>query len=701
MSLARPSWGFVGALGLAACGGGGAEGALEASPSRLDFGPVAVGTAASVELRLIASGATPVVVERIAPDDLLAEVIQVVDPPSVLPPNTETPVQVVFQPNRAGPWLGDLEVTPEPESGVDPLRVEVTASGLASQIAVTPSEIDFGRVRIGHTATAAATVENVGLQSAEVRLGVTSAVAGGLGFSVGLDVRATLEPRDRIEVPVYFSPVQDGSQVATLVASGPDGSGAPQQVRLRGDGADSTFELEPSRVSFAGVLVGELRTRVVRVRNLGFENERAVSAEIPAPGRAFGFSVDGFEPAELAPGGALDLEVSFAPSEEGEASSRVVLQFESGERVLLGLEGRAAGRTVPRVRLPGGILDFGEVTVGHVTERQRWVVVEPGPALASSEPREIEPAGTGFELVGAAEQIPGGQHARLGVEFRPGRLGPVEATLRVGTATAGLRARVVGEPVGELAPVPARVDFGRVPRGFESVRRIALRSAGLVGVEGLEAVTEGPFSIVGSAPPDLPRGRVADLWVAFLDRETFAGPRTGRVVLRAPGGPVQLAIPLEAEVRPLPVPEPWLEVGLEWEEEVDLDLHLVLGDADVFDAPGDACFCNPQPDWGVVGAVEDDPWLAVDAARGPAREAIRIDNPTGSAFRVEVVHRGGAPAEARVDVRVNGAQVGEAALRLGAQTRWTVGMIRLSVPAVPTLSLESAPLVRETRTACK
>jgi len=82
---------------------------------------------------------------------------------------------------------------------------------------------------------------------------------------------------------------------------------------------------------------------------------------------------------------------------------------------------------------------------------------------------------------------------------------------------------------------------------------------------------------------------------------------------------------------------PWedLEITLEWNEEVDLDVHLIAPNGAYFEH-SDCFFGNPAPDWGVEGLGEDDPVLNDDDDASGGPEVIDLTAPAPGVYTVMV-----------------------------------------------------------------
>lgn len=82
-------------------------------------------------------------------------------------------------------------------------------------------------------------------------------------------------------------------------------------------------------------------------------------------------------------------------------------------------------------------------------------------------------------------------------------------------------------------------------------------------------------------------------------------------------------------------------VQITWDAEVDLDLHVLNGSSSpLFEIPGDACYCNSNPDWGAAGVAADDPSLDWDERNGFGPETTTILAPAAGRYPVKVHYYG-------------------------------------------------------------
>ncbi|MCK6506423.1 choice-of-anchor D domain-containing protein [Myxococcota bacterium] len=129
------------------------------------------------------------------------------------------------------------------------------------------------------------------------------------------------------------------------------------------------------------------------------------------------------------------------------------------------------------------------------------------------------------------------------------------------------------------------------------------------------------------------------------------------------------------------VPADDLYVLLSWNTgNSDLDLHLVRDDpALYFISPDDACFCNPNPDWGESGSG-DDPQLALDNRVGYGPENINVESPADGQYHVKVHYfqdNSGGSTEATVEIHLSGALAASYSRVLTEDQVWDVATVSL------------------------
>lgn len=127
------------------------------------------------------------------------------------------------------------------------------------------------------------------------------------------------------------------------------------------------------------------------------------------------------------------------------------------------------------------------------------------------------------------------------------------------------------------------------------------------------------------------------------------------------------------------IPADQIHVELVWNtNDSDLDLHLVRSGSEVYDVPGDACYCNQEPDWGVSGEKTDDASLDLDDQWGMGPENINIEVPVEDEYTVYVHYyrdNGGRDTTATVRIYLYGELLDELYGLVNEYDLWKVGVI--------------------------
>ncbi len=139
-------------------------------------------------------------------------------------------------------------------------------------------------------------------------------------------------------------------------------------------------------------------------------------------------------------------------------------------------------------------------------------------------------------------------------------------------------------------------------------------------------------------------------------------------------------------------PQDEVHIELTWDtSKADLDLHVLQDGADFFERPGDANFCNPNPNWG-SSTPENDPRLDIDDRIGFGPENINIQFPDDGAYFVKVHYfdeNGDDQVEATVRVYTFGQPELEVSMIMERNEVWDVAQINM--PA-GTVGIQQTPL---------
>lgn len=352
-----------------------------------------------------------------------------------------------------------------------------------------------------------------------------------------------------------------------------------------------------------------------------------------------------------------EITVTFAPPTYLDYPAELVITSndeETGE-IIVPIQGTGVSAPLPDIYLDVGTLDFGEVEA--YTERVWWLG---NAGTADLNVGDLVLQGSGaFSLVADPSRsvIAAGQRYPMLVGYEPDGQGH-NATLTIPsddpdepTVTGVLLGNGGGDYDYPVAVIdcPAQIDPPRLVTltGYDSYD-----PAGLVPLQYTWTLTSKPTNPAGDS-----------ISSAFLS--SFAGPTTVLSTDAVGVYEVTLQVTNTADTRSAPttcvieaIPDEELVVELTWDTpNADIDLHLALADTPLFDQPGDACWCNPSPDWSATGDGNDDPERNLDDRAGFGPENIAVRTPADGAYDVRVHYyddHGDGTVAATVRVYVRG-----------------------------------------------
>jgi hypothetical protein len=219
-------------LNLSLSGNGLAQGALTPSPSSLSFGNVQVGNDQQLSETLTNSGGVNVTISNAAAAGTGFS-MSGLNPPLVITPGAHYTFTVTFTPPSSGNDAGSVSIVSDASN--PNLSIPTTGTGTPAalgQLAVTPTNIDFGNVAVGtnsqQTGTLTASGANVTVSSAPV----TGSAFGLSGFS---SFPVVIPAGQHVQFTVTFSPAATGGASGNISFAS-DASNSPTIESLTGNG---------------------------------------------------------------------------------------------------------------------------------------------------------------------------------------------------------------------------------------------------------------------------------------------------------------------------------------------------------------------------------------------------------------------------------------------------------------------------------
>ena len=399
-------------------------------------------------------------------------------------------------------------------------------------------------------------------------------------------------------------------------------------------------QFDPDELNFGVVPIEDVVTRAT-IFQAPSDADRVVRAvSFSPPLDAFGaFLSDGgtLNGTRLFAGGPVAIDVRFVPLVPG--SHNTTMLIDGGDLVFeLPIRAQARELRAPQLELNPSRIEFSS-TMSSVSLEIRNI----GEEVASLVSVEVEsPFLIEFDE-GLPQDIGVGQSLISTIEFRPEQSEGIFSSVAVFRLASGSDAQI--ELSGEsrlprqLMCPDGPVDFGAVPRGRTQQRTVVCMLPSPTWV--LEDVRFDSPHFGGIGEPRFDSSKL------MLDVEFIAhgpiGPTEATLEIM---GHLEdsVSVDLSAHVEPARAGESDVALELTWEVGADLDLHLVRAGGQPFEVVDDCHFASKSPDWGKVGASDDNPFLDRDDLDGLGAERISLLYTSEPEFDVYVQYHEAAMA---------------------------------------------------------
>ncbi len=327
------------------------EARIELSTERLDFGSVGVGANQSLALDISNDGQAPLVISNINIDRESPFSISAVS--VTIPAGQSERLQVRFGPLVSGAASTQLVIRSN-DADRPSAQVALLGMGVQAELAIQPSALNFGSVRIGSYADTTVLLSNEGNATLDLR----NAFFEDSSFRVLSQLPTMLSPGQRTLVRLRFVPlVARGISSNLIVAAG---QGLERQVPVDGVGTAADISLSSATVDFGTVDLMGSRKETIEISNSG--NAELTVHNLYVTGSSF--ALDTEAPLVIPPGGIRSVELRFFPIEAGVHSGRLTVESDAlgrSARVdvdLLGAGGALSLRAVDPVAAGLGAADL-------------------------------------------------------------------------------------------------------------------------------------------------------------------------------------------------------------------------------------------------------------------------------------------------------------------------------------------------------
>jgi hypothetical protein len=350
---------------------------LSASPTSVDFGTVAVGSAQTKTVTLTASGSVSVTSSPLTGSSFFS--VTGLTPPPTVGPSAPVTFSVTFAPQAAGAANATITINSNATSGAVTISLTGTGSTPATPtLSVSPPAVGFGSVTVGTTNSQPATMTalNGAVTVNSVNISDSQVTLTGIGFPLGLTANQTVP-----YTVVYHPTVANNNYSATITFST---TGTPntttQTVTAAATPPPVGSLVVPATINFGNVALGTSQTVSGTVQ--------AVTAPVtlqtvagPGPGV---YSLSGLTlPLTIQPGVTITYSVTFNPSAFGtQTGSFTFSSNASNNPTTVQLTGNCV--QPPTLTPAPDPMNFGSVAVGQTVSQSGTLSAAGGSVVITS-----------------------------------------------------------------------------------------------------------------------------------------------------------------------------------------------------------------------------------------------------------------------------------------------------------------------------
>jgi hypothetical protein len=482
------------------------------SPASLEFGDQRVGTTSAAQAVTVTNtGGGPATIFSISTSAEFAQTGNCPLAPATLAVAASCSINVTFRPSARGTRTGSLTLTDNATG--NPHTVSLTGNGLAPEVGLSPSALNFPDQAVGVTSPPQnVTLSNTG----NTVLNITGFLVTN-PFAYVSGCGATLAAGASCAITVTFTPNVAGTTYGALILSD-DAPGSPQTVSLTGTTA----------VNFGQQPVGQTSaSQMVSLANAS--STTRVITGVATTGDFAQSSACG----TLAAGQSCPVNLTFTPAAPGTRTGALLIADNApGSPHVMNLTGTGMG---PGVRLSAASLSFGSQSVGTTSAAQTVTLENTGNEALSI---------TGISLGGTnsgdfahthdcGASLAATASCTLSVTFTPTASGARSATLTITDNASGSPHTVTLAGTGSdfsLAPAAGSSTSATVNAGQTATYRLTFAPESF---SGTVAVTCGgaparATCLVSPAPVTLDGMNAANVTVTVTTTApSLAGPQSG------------------------------------------------------------------------------------------------------------------------------------------------------------------------------
>ena len=532
---------------------------IDVDPLTVDFGDVAVGLVETdwVTITNVGDADLEITAANYAGD---AAFWVSSDPTgTVLSPGASVDMEISFEPDDELTYTGVVGVASnDPDEPI--VAVDIIGGGVAPDIDLQPSSLNFGNVPIGNSWSLDAEIWNVG--GADLSLGSLTLV-GSAEFTIDVDPSfQVLVPGDYTLITVTYTPTDTQSDLAEVEIPSHDPDEPIVILELAGAHEPvPDIDVDPLTVDFGSVDLGNTSTAVVTVTNVG-SGDLQVGIPVLSGSPEFGLVTAAF-PTVLVPGDSRTFNVSYTPYDDSADTATVTVDSDDPDepQVVVTLMGQATPE--PDIDVSPTILQFGQVLIGQSSALSATIE---NLGNADLELYTLSISGTSEYTITVDPSgmvLAAGASTTVEVSYAPVDVGADNASLSIPSndpdePTVTVMLNGADEPTPDIDVDPLLVDFGNVPVGQGDMEDVYVSNLGtatlLVGsvsYSGSADFTWMSATLPGSVAPGVTRSIV----VTYTPSDELADTGTITITSDDPDEPTVVV-----DIVGAPEPQPDIDV---------------------------------------------------------------------------------------------------------------------------------------------
>ena len=424
-------------------------------------------------------------------------------------------INVTFTPTTIGSRPGSVSVTDD--AAGSPQSIGLSGTGIAPQVQLLPSSLDFGIQAVGTTSPPQTVkLTNVGTST----LNISSIAATG-DYAQTNNCGTTVAVNASCTITVTFTPAAVGSQNGTVTITD-DALGSTQQV-IYVSGTGYVMRISPQTIDFGDQVVGTSSSLTAILTNT---SQNAVSIT--------GVSTDNLAFTQsnncgttLAGGASCSITLTFAPTTTSYQSATLTLTSTAPDSpTTVYLQGNGVVVTLSPLSL-----FFGDQGVGTTSAAQTLTLSNKGQTAINI--TGITSASDFPSTNNCGTSLGAGASCTISVTFVPSFIGRDSENLNVSTDAGSLYSTLIG--TGVIVKASSRILFfdPQSVGATSTAQTVTLTNTGSSAVS-ISAATTGDFAQTNTCGSSLAAGANCSVSVTFTP--TVTGPRSGYLTVTTSAG---------------------------------------------------------------------------------------------------------------------------------------------------------------------